>query len=178
MPGPGPEQRFPAHRYIRNIWAASQMCCRYTGGCYTGSPPYPWAHIRIQSTSDLHSIYKYLHNIYNYLHNIYTVLGIKWQPTPVFLPGEPHRWRSLVGYSPWGCKELDTTERLHFHFPLRLSCNESTCNTGAVDLIPGSGRSPGGGNGNPLQHSCLENLMDRGAWQATVHGVAKESDTT
>ena len=39
--------------------------------------------------------------------------------------------------------------------------------------IPGSGRSPGGGNGNPIQYSCLENSMDRGAWQATVHGVAK-----
>ena len=45
----------------------------------------------------------------------------------------------------------------------------------AVDLgwIPGSGRSPGGGNGNPLQYSCLENPMDTGAWWATVHGVAK-----
>ena len=43
-------------------------------------------------------------------------------------------------------------------------------NTG---LIPGSGRSPGRGNGNPLQYSCLENLMDRGAWWATVHGVTK-----
>ena len=40
-------------------------------------------------------------------------------------------------------------------------------------LIPGSGRSPGGGHGNPLQYPCLENPMDRGAWQATVHGVAK-----
>ena len=43
--------------------------------------------------------------------------------------------------------------------------------------IPGLGRSPGGGHGNPLQHSCLENPMDRGAWHATVHGVA-ESDMT
>ena len=42
-----------------------------------------------------------------------------------------------------------------------------------VGLIPGSGRSPGGGNGNLLQYSCLENPMDRGAWQATVHRVAK-----
>ena len=44
--------------------------------------------------------------------------------------------------------------------------------------IPGWGRSPGGGNGNPLQHSCLENSMDRGAWRATVHGVAKELNRT
>ena len=42
-----------------------------------------------------------------------------------------------------------------------------------VGLIPGSGRSPGGGNGNPLQDSCLENPMDRGAWWATVHGITK-----
>ena len=44
--------------------------------------------------------------------------------------------------------------------------------------VPGSGRSPGGGNGNPLQYSCLGNPMDRGAWQAIVHGVTKESDMT
>ena len=50
--------------------------------------------------------------------------------------------------------------------------------TGDVGSIPGSGRSPGEGKGNPLQYSCPENSMDRGAWWATVHGVAKESDTT
>ena len=49
---------------------------------------------------------------------------------------------------------------------------------GDPGLIPGSGRSPGEGNGNPLQYSCLENPMDRGAWWATVHGVTKVSDTT
>ena len=54
---------------------------------------------------------------------------------------------------------------------------EFTCNAGDRDSIPGSGRSPGGGHGNPLQHSCLENPMDRGVWRATVHRVA-ESDTT
>ena len=47
-----------------------------------------------------------------------------------------------------------------------------------VGLIPGLGRFPGEGNGNPLEYSCLGNPMDRGAWQATVHGVAKESDMT
>ena len=51
-------------------------------------------------------------------------------------------------------------------------------NAGDAGSIPGSGRPPGGGNGNPLQYRCLGNPMDRGGWQATVHGVAKESDTT
>ena len=49
---------------------------------------------------------------------------------------------------------------------------------GETGLIPGWGRSPGGGHGNPLQYSCLENSMDRGAWRATVHGGHEESDTT
>ena len=76
----------------------------------------------------------------------------QWHPTPVLLPGESHGWRSLVGCSPRGRQELDTTERLHFHFP--LSCI-------------------GEGNGNPLQCSCLENPMDGVAWQAAVHGVTQ-----
>ena len=49
----------------------------------------------------------------------------------------------------------------------------SVCNAGDLGLIPGLGRSPGGGYGNTLQYFCLENSMARGAWQATVHGVAK-----
>ena len=63
-----------------------------------------------------------------------------------------HGQRSLVGCSPWGRKESDTTERLHFHFS--LSCI-------------------GGGNGHPLQCSCLENPRDGGAWWAAVSGVAQ-----
>ena len=51
-------------------------------------------------------------------------------------------------------------------------------NTGDSGFIPGLGRSSGEGNGNPLHYSCLENLMDRGAWRATVHRVAEELDTT
>ena len=62
--------------------------------------------------------------------------------------------------------------------PWWLSGKESTCQAGEVGLIAGSGRSPGEGNGNTLQYSCLGNPMDRGTWQATVHGVAKESDMT
>ena len=50
---------------------------------------------------------------------------------------------------------------------------EYACNAGDLGSIPGSERSPGEGNGNPSQYSCLENPMDKGAWQATVHGVAR-----
>ena len=58
-----------------------------------------------------------------------------------------------------------------WRFPGGSVVMNSPANAGDVGLIPGSGRSPGEGNGNPLQHSCLENPMDGGAWKATVHGV-------
>ena len=87
---------------------------------------------------------------------IWTTLLTKWRgqwhPTPVLLPGKSQGRRSLVGCRTWGREELDTTERLHFHFS--LSCI-------------------GEGNGNPLQCSCLENPRDGGAWWAAVDGVAQ-----
>ena len=58
-------------------------------------------------------------------------------------------------------------------FPGGANGKELPANVGDVGLIPGSGRSPGGGNGYPLQYSCLGNPMDRGAWWVTVYGVAK-----
>ena len=58
-------------------------------------------------------------------------------------------------------------------FPGGSDSKESACKAGDPGSIPGSGRSPGDGNGYPLQCSCLENSMDGGAWRATVHGVAK-----
>ena len=76
----------------------------------------------------------------------------QWHRTPVLWPGKSHGQRSLVDCSPWGPKELDTTERLHFHFS--LSCI-------------------GEGNGNPLQCSCLENLKDGGARWTAIYGVAQ-----
>ena len=76
----------------------------------------------------------------------------QWHPTPVLLPGKSHGWRSLLGCSPCGLEELDTTERLPFHFS--LSCT-------------------GEGNGGPLQCSCLENPRDGGAWWAAIYGVAQ-----
>ena len=58
-------------------------------------------------------------------------------------------------------------------FPGVSDGKEYTCNAGDLGLIPELERSPGEGNGNPLQYSCLENPMDRGAWQATVHRVRR-----
>ena len=58
-------------------------------------------------------------------------------------------------------------------FPNSSDGQESACNAGDPGSMPGWGRSPGAGNGNPFQYLCLENPMDRGAWQATVHGVTK-----
>ena len=57
--------------------------------------------------------------------------------------------------------------------PVVKNLPPSAGDTGDVGAIPGSGRSPGGGNSSPVQYSCLENPMERGAWQATIHGVTK-----
>ena len=89
-------------------------------------------------------------------HHSYLVLKAsrrrQWHPTLVLFPGKSHGWRGLIGCSPWGLEESDTTEWLHLHFS--LSCI-------------------GEGNGNPLQYSCLENPRDGGAWWAAVYGVAQ-----
>ena len=63
-------------------------------------------------------------------------------------------------------------------FPYSLVSKESACNAGHPGSIPGLGRSPGEGNSNPLQYTCLENPMDRGAWQATQSMGSQESDMT
>ena len=76
--------------------------------------------------------------------------------TPVLLPGKSHGWRSLVGYSPWGREQSDTTERLHFHFSLSCTGEE---------------------NGNPLQYACPENPRDGSLVGCHLWGCT-ESDTT
>ena len=76
----------------------------------------------------------------------------------------------------WDPAQVMATIRFNNRLPLWLSGEESACNAGDagdVGSIPWSGRSPGGGHGNPLQDSCQENPIDRGAWWATVHGDAK-----
>ena len=81
----------------------------------------------------------------------------KWQPTPVFLTGEPHGQRSLVCCCPWGHTESDMTQ----------------ATTEAITMHACIGE----GNGIPLQYSCLENTRDRGAWWAAIYGVAQSSWT-
>ena len=76
----------------------------------------------------------------------------EWHPTPELLPGKSHGRRSLVVHGPWGRKESDKTQRLHFHSSLLCI---------------------GEGNGNPLQCSCLENPRDGGAWWTAFYGVAQ-----
>ena len=82
----------------------------------------------------------------------YVMRRRQWHPTPVLLPGKSHGRRSLIGYSPWGREESDTTKHLHFHFS--LSCI-------------------GEGNGIPLQCSCLESPRDGRAWWAADYGSAQ-----
>ena len=110
------------------------------------------------------------------------------------LDGREFEWTLGVGdgqggltcCNSWGHKESDTTERLNWtelnwyvlwSLPRWLSGEESTSNAGDAGSIPGSRRSPGEGNGNPLQFACLGDPMDRGAWRATVHGVADSATT-
>ena len=120
----------------------------------------------------------------------------QWHPTPVLLPEKSHGRRSLVGCSPLGHEESDTTEQLHFQFalscigegngnPLQCSCLENPRDGGVwwaavygiaqswTRLKRLSNSEIGEGNGTPLQYSCLENPMDRVAWKAVVHGVAE-----
>ena len=108
-----------------------------------------WAEFSITKTSNPNGRYGFLE-----CHRVRAEreLGSLRPSSLSLLPGKSHGWRSLVGCSPWGREESDTTERLHFDFS--LSCIRE-------------------GNGNPLQCSCLENPRDGGAWWAAIYGVAQ-----
>ena len=103
-----------------------------------------------------------------------------WSPPPVQCHEPPSivlQALCLLDLIPWiylslpvyNCKGFD----LVWGFPSGSEVKASASNVGNPGLIPGLGRSPGEGNDNPLQYSCLENPMDRGAWRATVHGITK-----
>ena len=116
-----------------------------------------WMKLEPITQSEASQKEKRQYNILTHIYGIYkdgndNPQGRPRHPTPVLLPGKSHGQRRLVGCSPWGREESDSTERLHCHFS--LSCT-------------------GEGNGNPLQCSCLENPRDGGAWWAAVYGVAR-----
>ena len=83
----------------------------------------------------------------------------------VSLPCQPERAERI--------SREGSSDHIYAPFPGGSDGRGSAYNAGDLVAIPGSGRSPGGGNGNPLQYSCLENSTDRGAWRTTVHGVTK-----
>ena len=128
----------------------------------------------LQSMGSLGVVHNWATSLFTFMHSIR-----KWQPTPVFLPGESQGRKSLVGCCLWGRTDWGVTEWLsssssskkRIGFPCSSVGKESACNAGDLGSIPGL--IPGEGNGNLLQCSCLENPMDRETWQATVHGVAK-----
>ena len=136
---------------------SSVLAWRFPGTGEPGGLPSMGSHRVGQDCSDLASLQWMLPNRCQFQKCVFykgtnTIWRRQWYPTPVLLPGKSHGWRSLVGCSPWGRYESDTTERLHFHFS--LSCI-------------------GEGDGNPLQCPCLENPRGGRAWWAAVYGVTQ-----
>ena len=124
--------------------------------------------IGVGSLSLLQQIFSTQESNQGLLHCRQILYQLSYQGSP-FILGHPNHKHHLVHIPcpphPW-------------YFPGGSDGKESACNVGDLGSIPGLGRSPGEGNGSPLHYSGLENPVDRGAWQATVHGEAKELDVT
>ena len=121
-----------------------------------------------------------LHEISNSQHNKqgqYWDVDYKWDTLTCRSKQQRILWTkyqiSTIKMSTPFLVEISVSESTVLGFPGCLVVKILPANVGDASLIPGSERSPGGGNGNPLQYSCLENPMDRGAWQATVQRVTK-----
>ena len=141
-------------------WAITHWSARTLDPTCRGlNPSSVTFHLFFLCSSQLFSLSNGNNNVFIQQFIIDCILCVRrrqWQPTPVLLPEKSHGWRSLVGYSPWGRKESDMTERLHFHFSLSFT---------------------GEGNGNPLQYCCLENPKDRSLVGCHLWGCT-ELDTT
>ena len=101
-----------------------------------------------------------------------------WLSEGQFLPPRIGKAFSREAAQPRCPLGIHSEGNCYLGLPGWLSGEESACNSGDSGLIPGLGRSSGGGHGNRLQYSCLENSMDRRAWRATVHGGRKHLDMT
>ena len=100
-------------------------------------------------------------------------MDLMWEEKREWLAEYPGRKKEEKGLERLHSEKAGMMEALNQGFPSSSVAKNPPANTGIVDSIPGLGRSPGEGNGNSLQYSCLGNPMDRGAWWATVHGVMK-----
>ena len=109
---------------------------------------------------------------WNFTHSIYWT-HTRFTLSIIYSSQQLYTLSGILLISKWSLKKLSILSRLPRGFPGGAVVKESTSQAGDVGLIPEWGRSPGEGNGNPLQYSCLENAMDRGAWWAVVHGVTK-----
>ena len=108
------------------------------------------------------------------IHWILQARILEWDAMPSSKGSPPLAGGFFTASSTWGPPVLQRgIINLIEGFPGGSDAKESACNVGDLGLVPGLGRAPGEGNGNPLQYSCLETSMDRGIWEATVHGVAK-----
>ena len=110
-------------------------------------------------------------------HNFQVLFFLMLEKLKNILPGSSHLSSEQRSLGRESTKESRKAKAIRFGMWLRcpwwLRGKECACNAGDLSSIPASGRSPGEGNGNPLQYCCLENSMDRGAWWAIVHGSAK-----
>ena len=113
-------------------------------------------------------VHLYLHSCLE-IHFIKLIMSEYFKDFPASKAGDPGSIPKL-GKIPW---RRDIPTSVFLGFPDGSDGKESACNAGDLHFIPGLRRSPGGGHGNPLQYSCLENSMDRGAWRAMVHGATK-----
>ena len=130
------------------------------GWCCTAGVPHLWDLV----PDDL--MWSWCSNRRKKVPSKWSALESSWNHPPTL-----HLWKIVFRETdPW-CQQ--GWGQLLSRIDLWLRSKESACNAGDVDSIPGLGRSPGEGKGNPLQYSCLRNPMDRGAWWATVHGVTR-----
>ena len=135
--------------------------------------PVPWMFLLSLASGSLHMLFLLLDS--SSLPGA-SLVTLNSALNPILLPWDPSPDRAWLLYPALSWRLLLSPEVLRF--PGGPDGKEPACDAGDLGSLTGMRRSPGGGQGNPLQCSCLENPMDRGAWRAAVHGGRKESDTT
>ena len=166
----GPRKQHSSLAYLERAqlawWRLSNpddtsLCCILVASSYRADFSGAWGGVRMGTPSS-DSSWSMQSILSTLLLGCFSAQGLRWSAGSQGHPMPSLFWRS----------------EFCFYNSRGLDGKECACNVGDPGSIPGLGRSPGRGHGNPLQYSCLENPMDRGAWKATVHGIAKDLDTT